>query len=76
MKAAEGNTALEMPRSPTPGPSSPMIYPASEPVIDFNDLNDEDYLQETDDGDNKLVDLDTFKMKLQKKVLDGGALRK
>jgi coiled-coil domain-containing protein 63/114 len=73
MKASEGQAGgamSQMPQSPTPGPGSPMIYPASEPVIDFNELNDDDYLQETDDGDHKLVDLDTFKRKLHKKALD------
>ena len=62
---AVGPDANTRPRSPTPGPPSPMQFPL-EPVIDFNELEDEDYLDE--DADNKLVDLEVFKEKLAKKV--------
>jgi hypothetical protein len=63
---AVGPEAAERPRSPTPGPASPSVFPL-EPVIDFNELSDEDYLAE-DGDDNKLVDLRTFKEKLALKV--------
>ena len=62
---AIGPDADTRPHSPTPGPPSPMQFPL-EPVIDFNELEDEDYLDE--DADNKLVDLDIFKKKLAKKA--------
>ena len=65
MKAAEGSAMKNLPSSPTPGPGSPMVFPQSEPVIDFNELNDDDYME--DDG---LVDLETFKAKLHRKVLE------
>ena len=69
MKAVEGGA--NAPRSPTPGPGSPMVFPHTEPVIDFGELHDEDYLAEQVDGggdDNKLVDLNIFKEKLKKKM--------
>ena len=71
MRAAEGGAGTKnLPTSPTPGPGSPVVFPASEPVIDFNELNDDDYLEPGDGEDNKLVDLATFKAKLHKKVLE------
>ena len=64
---AVGPEATDRPRSPTPGPASPSVFPLTEPVIDFNELSDDDYLAE-DGDDNKLVDLKTFKEKLAVKV--------
>lgn len=66
LKASEEGEGF--PRSPTPGPASPGQFP-HEPVIDFNELADEDFLVETDgDMENKLVDLHSFKQKLMKKL--------
>jgi len=67
LKASESG-ADNLPRSPTPGPHSPVLFP-SEPVIDFNELGDEDFLVETDgELENKLVDLAVFKQKLMKRL--------
>ena len=68
LKAGEAGGQDNLPRSPTPGPGSPVFFP-NEPVIDFNELVDEDFLVETDgELENKLVDLDVFKQKLMKRL--------
>jgi hypothetical protein len=67
LKASEGGANL--PRSPTPGPSSPLAFPVKmEPIMDFNDIADEDFLDTEGEGENKLVDLNMFKKRLMKKV--------
>ena len=63
MKAAtDERGALNVLRSPTPGPHSPMVYPV-EPVIDFTDLPDDH------DEDENLIDLNAFKEKMMKKAI-------
>lgn len=65
LKASEGGA--DLPRSPTPGPSSPMVFPV-DPVMDFNEIGDEDFMDTDGEAENKLVDLNLFKQKLMKKV--------
>ncbi|CAE7555569.1 ODA1 [Symbiodinium microadriaticum] len=55
------------PRSPTPGPSSPMQWPATTNV-DLPDFDDDELFVDGDEGDSKPIDLGTFKEKLNKKV--------
>eukprot|EP01038_Epipyxis_sp_PR26KG_P015498 gene15498-20915_t len=95
-----------LPRSPTPGPSTPMLWHNRDPLVDMNDFNDEDLLladvindviplslpaisggntannnlnnnnvinnnmQVTmnDNMDNKPIDLNAYKSKLEKKL--------
>lgn len=58
----------EGPRSPTPGPSSPMQWPSSTRV-DLPEFEDNDELfDEMDNEDSKPIDLNTFKDKLKKKI--------
>jgi hypothetical protein len=65
---AVGPDGANRPRSPTPGPASPSMFPL-EPVIDFNELDDDDILAGEDgEPDHKLVDLNTFKEKLAMKT--------
>ena len=65
-----------LPRSPTPGPSTPMHWPA-DPVVDINEFSDEDLFDGgagDADADSKPIDLSSFKDKLQKKLgLTGGS---
>ena len=68
MKAAEGDAPPGFLRSPTPGPQSPCAFTGTEPVIDFNELLDDDFLVGGgDDGPEVLVDMVSFKNKLKSK---------
>lgn len=61
------------PRSPTPGPNTPMVWHGREPLVELGNISDDDLLNDNegnvkDADDNKLVDLSSFKTKLQRKL--------
>lgn len=61
------------PRSPTPGPSTPMVWHGRETMVELGNISDDDLLNDNegnakDADDNKLVDLSSFKTKLQRKL--------
>jgi len=56
--------------SPTPGPSSPMHWPA-EHSVDLPEFNDDELFMEGEDLDSKPVDLSTFKESLRRKISFG-----
>jgi hypothetical protein len=63
------------PRSPTPGPSSPMVWHGREPLVELDCISDDDLLEEGREGeDNKPVDLSSYKTKLQRKLGLGSSL--
>ena len=55
------------PRSPTPGPSSPMQWPVTTNV-DLPDFGEDDLFVEGEEMDSKPIDLNTFKERLGKKA--------
>ena len=55
------------PRSPTPGPDSPMRWPA-DTRFDFPELDDDELFVEGEEAESKPVDLGTFKERLTKKL--------
>mmetsp|Transcript_21419 Transcript_21419/g.31018 ORF Transcript_21419/g.31018 Transcript_21419/m.31018 type:complete len:515 (+) Transcript_21419:73-1617(+) len=62
----------EGPRSPTPGPSSPMQWPATTNV-ELPEFDEDELFVDRDDLDSKPIDLGTFKEKLNKKMNFNGA---
>jgi len=77
--AANGNITGKLtvgasgPRSPTPGPSTPMVWHSRDPLVELGNISDDDLLNDTegnakDAEENKVVDLSTFKSKLQRKL--------
>jgi coiled-coil domain-containing protein 63/114 len=58
------------PRSPTPGPASPMQWPATT-NIDLPDFDDDELFVDGEEVDSKPIDLGTFKDKLNKKMTFG-----
>jgi hypothetical protein len=63
-----------LPRSPTPGPPSPMHWPTEAVIggVDIGEFSEDDLFEGTVDLDgDKPVDLSAFKEKLQKR-LGGG----
>jgi hypothetical protein len=71
MQNTENHGNRNNPRSPTPGPSSPMHWP-SLPVVDINGIGDDDLFVEKDAEESEVafkpVDISNFKDKLQKKL--------
>mmetsp|Transcript_24835 Transcript_24835/g.25462 ORF Transcript_24835/g.25462 Transcript_24835/m.25462 type:complete len:515 (-) Transcript_24835:112-1656(-) len=55
------------PRSPTPGPSSPMQWPATT-AVDLPEFDDDELFLDGEELDSKPIDLSTFKEKLNKKI--------
>ena len=63
-----------LPRSPTPGPPSPMHWPTEAVIggVDIGEFSEDDLFEGTIDLDNdKPVDLNAFKEKLQKRLGTG-----
>ncbi len=79
-ETATGGLAAKMyltgggPRSPTPGPSSPMVWHGREPHVELDNISDDDLLYDNDGGaakdaeDSRPVDLSSYKSKLQRKL--------
>lgn len=63
------------PRSPTPGPSSPMQWPATT-AVDLPEFDDDELFLDGEELDSKPIDLTTFKEKLHKKINFGTAANK
>ena len=59
-------------RSPTPGPMSPMKWPAST-IVELPEIGEDDLIVDGDETDSKPVDLSAFKDKLQRKILAASA---
>ncbi len=58
------------PRSPTPGPSSPMQWPATT-AVELPEFDDDELFLDGEEVDSKPIDLNTFKEKLNKKIMFG-----
>lgn len=71
-------TTPTLPRSPTPGPPSPMHWPTEAVIggVDIADFSDDDLMEGTTDfGEaDKPVDLNAFKEKLQKRLSVSGGI--
>lgn len=63
------------PRSPTPGPSSPMQWPATT-AVDLPEFDDDELFLDGEEVDSKPIDLTTFKEKLNKKINFGALANK